>query len=82
MVVNHIRLDKYLAQLGLVSRRSIGKTISTGSILVDGEVVYKSDMKLTYGQIISFAGQDIEVREYIYLILNKPAGYVCSDIDE
>lgn len=77
-----IRLDRYLSQLWLVSRRSVGKLMSSWTILVDGEEVYKSDTKLQYGQMITFWWIDIEVKEFVYLILNKPSWYVCSDIDE
>lgn len=77
-----VRLDKYLSQLGLVSRRSVGKTLSSGLVLVDGEPVYKWDMKITEWQVINFADKEIVVKEHIYLLLHKPTGYVCSDIDE
>lgn len=77
-----VRLDKYLSQLWLVSRRSVGKLMSSWAVLVDWEEVYKSDMKIKYGQIITFGWIDIEVKEFVYLILNKPSWYVCSDVDE
>jgi 16S rRNA pseudouridine516 synthase len=77
-----IRLDKYLAQLWLVSRRAIGKAVKSGLVCVDGEIAEKSDQKLSFGQTINFADQDIEVKESIYVLLHKPSGYVCSDIDE
>ena len=69
----HVRLDKYLAGLGLVSRRHIGKFINAGLIAVDGELVYKSDMKLTFGQVISFDEKDIEVKNLVYVLLYKKA---------
>lgn len=77
-----VRLDKYLSQLWLVSRRSVGKILSSWTVLVNGEEAYKSDMKIHYGDTITFWGMDIEVKEFIYLILNKPTWYVCSDVDE
>lgn len=77
-----VRLDKYLAGLGLVSRRDAAKAVKNGGILVDGEDVRKSDVKIERGQIISFLWQEIEVKEFIYVLLHKPQGYVCSELDE
>lgn len=68
--------------LWLVSRRSVWKIIASWIVLVDGEEATKSDMKVSYGQIITFWWQDIEVKDHIYLVLNKPTWYVCSDVDE
>lgn len=78
----HVRLDKYLSQLWLASRRAVGKVLSSWLVLLDWEPVYKSDTKISYGQTITFADQEIIVKENIYLLLYKPSGYVCSDIDE
>lgn len=77
-----VRLDKYLAWLGLVSRRDAPRAVKAGLVLVDQQVATKSDMKVTAGQIISFGGKEIEVKEKIYLLLYKPSWYVCSEIDE
>jgi len=77
-----VRLDKYLAMLWLVSRRDAAKVVKAGAVLVDGKEAEKSDMKITEWQIIAFHGQEIEVREHIYILLHKPAGYVCSELDE
>lgn len=78
----NVRLDKYLSQLWLVSRRSVGKIVSSWAILVNGEEAYKSDMKIQYWDTVTFWWIDIEVKEFVYVILNKPSWYVCSDVDE
>ncbi len=77
-----VRLDKYLAGLWLVSRRDAASAVKRGVVLVDGEEVKKSDMKIQNGQIITFDGQEIEVKEFVYVLLYKPAWYVCSELDE
>ncbi len=77
-----VRLDKYLAMLGLVSRRDAARAVKTGEILVDGIEAKASDMKIAEGQVITFLGEQIEVREFVYILLHKPAGYVCSELDE
>lgn len=75
-----IRLDKYLANLWLVSRRNVGKY--TDCILLNWEPVKKSDIKINYWDVITFDWNDIEVREKIYIILNKPKWYISSNLDE
>lgn len=77
-----IRIDKYCAQLGIISRRSIARAVKAGLLFVDGKLVEKSDQKLAFGQVISYLWQDIEVKEFVYVLLHKPAWFVCSDIDE
>jgi len=77
-----IRLDKYLANLWLVPRRLADRVVKSGAILVNGQEIKKSDFKLTWGDVITYEWQNIEVREYIYMLLHKSAGYVSSDEDE
>ncbi len=77
-----VRLDKYLAGLGLVSRRDAGRAVKAWHVFVDGELAKKSDVKITEWQIISYLGQDIQVREHVYVLLHKPQWYVCSELDE
>jgi len=77
-----IRLDKYLANLWLVPRRLADRAVKSGAILVNGQEIKKSDFKLAWGDVITYEWQNIEVREYIYMLLYKSAGYVSSDEDE
>ncbi|MEI6426023.1 MAG: pseudouridine synthase [Candidatus Absconditabacteria bacterium] len=77
-----IRLDKYLANLGLVSRRLADRVVKSGAVLVNGQEIKKSDFKLAWGDIITYEGKTIEVCEYIYVLLYKSAGYLSSDEDE
>ena len=77
-----IRLDKYLANLGLVSRREASEACKSGAILVNGEVIKKSDFRLFGHEILRVYDQEIEVLEKVYAILYKSAGYMSSDEDE
>lgn len=47
------RLDKYLASLGLVSRREAPKVCKAGEILVNGERIAKPDLKLKGGEVLT-----------------------------
>ena len=77
-----IRLDKYLANLWLISRRTADKIFKSAIILVNGEPITKIDQKINYGDVIRFDGVEIDVLEFIYVILYKTAGYISSDEDE
>ena len=77
-----IRLDKYLSNLWLVSRRTADKIFKSTDILVNGELATKVDQKIKYGDVITFDGVEIDVLENIYCILYKTAGYISSDEDE
>lgn len=76
------RLDKYLANLGLVSRRECNPVCKESVIRVNGEVVQKPDFRLLWGEKIQVRGLEIEFFEEVYAILYKTAGYISSDEDE
>ena len=76
------RLDKYLANLGLVSRRECNAVCKEWVIRVNGEVVKKPDFRLLWGEKIQVRDVEVEFFEEIYAILYKTAGYISSDEDE
>ena len=77
-----LRLDKYIANLGLLSRKDVKPYMKKFEILVNGVPAVSPDQKIVYGDTITFAGEDIVVKEYITILLHKPAGYVSSDVPE
>ena len=76
------RLDRYLANLGLVSRRECNAVCKEWVIRVNGEVVKKSDFRLLWGGKIQVRDVEVEFFEEVYVILYKTAGYISSDEDE
>ena len=76
------RLDKYLANLGLVSRRECNTVCKEWVIRVNGEVVKKPDFRLLWGEKIQVRDVEVEFFEEVYAILYKTAGYISSDEDE
>ena len=76
------RLDKYLANLGLISRREAPSICKKGEILVNWEVIKKADHKLNGGEILTINGKNIKVLENVYVILYKTKGFISSDEDE
>lgn len=76
------RLDKFLANIGLVSRRECNAVCKSGVVFVDGNEVRKSDFKLFGGEKVRVRDVEIEFYEEVYAILYKTAGYISSDEDE
>lgn len=78
-----VRLQVYLARCGVASRRSCEKLISEGRICVNGIVVTEPGSKVSSGDAVSFDGKVLSPEEKkVYVLLNKPEGFVCSQKDE
>ena len=82
MDVIMIRLDKYLADMGVGTRSEVKKYIKQGKISVDGQVVKSADMKIEIEtQLVTFQGQRVGYEEFEYYMLHKPAGVVSATTD-
>ena len=79
-----MRLEKFLAESGIASRRDAKQYISTGRVSVNGERVLVPGTHIDpRGDEITFDGQPIRGKpKRMYLMLNKPAGYVTTVRDE
>jgi len=78
-----LRLDKILAHMGWGTRTEIKKMLKKGLVTVDGEVVRDPAIKIDpEKRIIQVAGETVAYREFVYLMLNKPAGYVSATEDD
>lgn len=77
-----MRLDKLLANYGIGTRKEVKGYIRKGFVKVNDVVVKKDDYKVDYekDQII-FNDELIKYRPYVYLMLNKPGGYVSATKD-
>lgn len=75
-----IRLQKYLAQCGVCSRRKAEEHISQGLVLVDGKRITTMGVTVTPGvSKVTFKGKPITTKEKtMYYLLNKPKGYVTT----
>ncbi len=77
-----IRLDKYLADMGIGTRQEVKKYIRQGRVTIDGLPVKKAETKVDTGKVcVAFDGESVEYREYEYYMLNKPAGVVSATED-
>lgn len=78
--MEEVRLQKYIASCGMCSRRNAEKLILEGFIKVNGEVVTELGTKIIPSKDrIEYNGKEIiENNELIYILLNKPIGYVTT----
>lgn len=76
------RIDKIISSQGLYSRSEIKKLIQQKRVKVNENVVFKSDMKIDkYSMEIKIDDVPIVIKNNIYLMLNKPEGYVSATKD-
>ena len=82
--MEQIRLQKYLADAGIASRRKAEELIKQGKVYVNGKIVNELGTKVTPNvDEIRYEGKKVEREEkYIYILLNKPIGYVTTVKDQ
>ena len=75
-----MRLDKFISsQRTDLSRSQVGALIKKGRVTVDGAAAQKSNMQIDESTaVVCVDNEVISYRQYLYLMLNKPAGVVCS----
>ena len=76
-----IRLNKFLANAGVCSRRDADKYIEAGVVKVNGEVITELGHKVLRTDTILFHDQQVKAEKKIYVLLNKPKGYVTTSED-
>ena len=81
-VKEEIRLNKYIANSGVCSRREADNFILAGVVTVNGEVVTELGTKVNiYTDDIRFNGERLKGEEKVYIVMNKPKGYVTTASD-
>ena len=74
-----VRLNKYLSEAGVCSRREADRLIESGKVTVDG-VTAQMGMRVTAGQIVKVGKKTVSKQdEMIVLAVNKPKGSVCTE---
>ncbi|MDD6896130.1 MAG: pseudouridine synthase [Prevotellaceae bacterium] len=76
-----IRLNKYLANAGVCSRREADEYIQAGVITVNGEVVTELGTKVLRTDEVKFHDQPVSLEKKVYVLLNKPKDYVTTSDD-
>ena len=83
--MEEIRLQKFLANAGIASRRKCEELILDGKISVNGKVITELGTKINpNNDIVVYDGKEVknEDRQFIYILLNKPIGYVTTAEDQ
>ncbi len=79
---NGVRLNKYIANAGICSRREADTLIETGVISINGEPITKLGTKVFPGDVVKFNDRTLSGSEqHRYLLLNKPKGYITTTDD-
>lgn len=76
--VGEVRLNRFLAQSGLCSRREADDFITAGLVTVNGQVVTELGTKVRSTDEVKFNDSKVQGEKKVYLVLNKPKGYVTS----
>lgn len=76
-----IRLNRYIAQSGICSRREADEMIALGEVKVNGKVVTEMGTKVTKNDKVVVNDELIKNEKLVYLVLNKPKGFITSADD-
>lgn len=77
-----MRLDKLIADSGSVTRKEAAAAVRHGEATLNGTVVREPDRKVDPGRdVVIFRGTPLVYREFVYVMLYKPAGYVSATDD-
>ena len=77
-----MRLDKYITECADYTRSEAKKLIKSGAAAVNGEICKNAETKIADTDTVTLHGESLIYREYVYLMLNKPAGYVSAVRDK
>ncbi len=77
-----IRLDKYVCGCGAGTRTEVKKLIKNKRVSVNGAIVTKADTKISEDDVVRLDGTVLEYSRFIYIMLNKPDGYISATRDD
>ncbi len=72
------RLNKYIANAGICSRREADDLIASGVVQVNGKTITEMGFRIKPTDIIKYGGQTLKKERLVYLILNKPKDYITT----
>ncbi|MDZ7763275.1 MAG: S4 domain-containing protein [Melioribacteraceae bacterium] len=76
------RLNKYLSECGIASRRKSEEFIKQERITINGRVVSDFSYEVTEDDLVKFDGEVVRPEKKVYFILNKPKGFITTTADE
>lgn len=77
-----MRINRFLASAGLGSRRACEDLVSSGRVLLNNAVVTSLGTQVGPEDIVRVGRKVVHPQSHVYLLLNKPKGYVCTRSDE
>ncbi len=77
-----MRLDKFISDSTELSRKDIKSLIKKKAVSVNGEIITKPETKVQESDDVLVSGEKVIYRQFIYLVLNKPSGYVSATEDK
>lgn len=76
-----IRLNKYLADAGICSRREADVLISSGAVMINGKVVTQLGTKVNRTDKVQYGGETLKREKLQYVLLNKPKDFITTSDD-
>ena len=76
-----IRLNKYLSNAGVCSRREADELIKAGTVTVNGKIITELGFRVNPSDKINYGGETLRHEKKVYLILNKPKDYLTTTDD-
>ena len=76
-----VRLVRYLSLAGIASRRKAFDIILSGKVSINNEIINAPSMMVTETDTVKFNNRIVKINKFVYLVLNKPKGYVCTNSD-
>ena len=77
-----MRLDKFVCKSTQLTRLEAIQQIKTGDVLVNGDVIKNEAAQVHENNTVTLNGKELEARAFRYILLHKPAGTICSNVDD
>jgi 23S rRNA pseudouridine2605 synthase len=78
---NAIRLNRYIANAGVCSRREADELIAKGDVQVNGTVITEMGYRVKPGDVVKYGNKVLNPEKMVYLLLNKPKDYITTTED-
>ncbi|MBO0936235.1 pseudouridine synthase [Fibrella sp. HMF5335] len=78
---NAIRLNRYIANAGICSRREADELIAKGDVQVNGTVITEMGYRVKPGDVVKYGNKVLNPEKMVYLLLNKPKDYITTTED-
>jgi 23S rRNA pseudouridine2605 synthase len=76
-----IRLNKFISNAGICSRREADELIKAGAVTVNGKIITEMGYKIKRTDLVNYGGQGLKPEKQIYILLNKPKDYITTSDD-